>query len=123
VISSLMLAQAIALAAIGAVVAIIGLMKRPFNDIVLGAAALALLTLIVQAVVSIIAPFTGAGPTGDLLEYWTYLLTALVIPPGAVLWALVDKQSQWSTLIVGIGILTCAVMVYRMHQIWFVQLA
>lgn len=122
-ISALMLAQAIALGVIGAIVAIIGLTKRPFNDFVLGAAALSLLTLVVQAVVSFIAPFTGNGPTGDLLEYWTYLLTALVIPPGAVLWALVDKQGRWSTLIVGIGILACAVMVYRMHQIWFVQIA
>ncbi|ERG63750.1 MULTISPECIES: hypothetical protein [Agrococcus] len=122
-ISWLMLAQAIAFGVIGAIVAVVGLMKRPFNDFVLGAAAFTLLALVVQAIASIIAPFTGAGPTGDLLEYWTYLLTALVIPPGAVLWALVDKKGQWSTLIVGIGILACAVMVYRMHQIWFVQIA
>ena len=46
-----------------------------------------------------------------------------MIPPAAVLWALVDKKGQWSTLVVGVGILACAVMVYRMHQIWFVQIA
>lgn len=76
-----------------------------------------------QVVASIIAPIAGAGPTGDLLEYWTYLITAVVIPPAAVLWALIDKKGEWSTLVVGIGILACAVMVYRMHQIWFVQVA
>ena len=79
--------------------------------------------LVVQAIASIAAPIAGAGPTGDPLEYWTYLVTALLIPPAAVLWALVDRHGEWQTLIVGIGILACAVMVYRMHQIWFVQAA
>lgn len=119
----LMLAQAIGLAVIGAGVVVLGLFRKPFNDWVLGAAALVLLTLIVQAVASFIAPFAGGGPTGDLLEYWVYLISALLIPPAAVLWALVDKKSEWTTLIVGIAILACAVMVYRMHQIWFVQVA
>ncbi len=122
-ISWLMLAQAIGLAVIGAAVAILGLARRPFNDFVFAGAAIALLSLIVQTVASIIAPIAGAGPTGDLLEYWTYLITALMIPPAAVLWALVDKKGEWSTLVVGIGILAVAVMVYRMHQIWFVQVA
>ena len=122
-ISWLMLAQAIALALIGAAVAILGLARRPFNDFVFAGAAIAMLSLIVQTVASIVAPILGAGPTGDLLEYWTYLITALMIPPAAVLWALVDKKGEWSTLVVGVGILAVAVMVYRMHQIWFVQLA
>ncbi|RWR20644.1 hypothetical protein D8Y24_09620 [Agrococcus lahaulensis] len=122
-ISWVMLAQAIGLGVIGGVVAIVGLTRRPFGDAVLAAAALTLLTLVVQTVASVVAPIMGAGPTGDLLEYWTYLITALVIPPAAVMWALVDKKGEWSTLVVGVGILAVAVMVYRMHQIWFVQLA
>jgi hypothetical protein len=123
VISWLMLAQASGLGLIGAVVAILGLARRPFDDWVFAGAAITMLTLVVQTVASIIAPLAGAGPTGDLLEYWTYLITALMIPPAAVLWALVDKKGQWATLVVGIGILAVAVMVYRMHQIWFVQIA
>lgn len=119
----LMLAQAIGLAAIGLGVAIVGLLRKPFNDWILGAAALTLLTLIVQAVASVIAPIVGAGPSGDLFEYWVYLISALLIPPAAVMWALVDKKSEWQSLIVGIAILAVAVMVYRMHQIWFVQVA
>lgn len=122
-ISWLMLAQAGALGVIGLVVAIAGLAKRPFGDGSLAAAALTLVTLVVQAVASFIAPIAGNGPTGDLLEYWTYLLSALLIPPAAVAWAFIDRKGQWQTLIVGIGILACAVMVYRMHQIWFVQVA
>ncbi|WP_413316381.1 hypothetical protein AA0Z99_07305 [Agrococcus sp. 1P02AA] len=122
-ISWLMLAQAISLGIVGAVVAVVGLTRRPFNDWVLGAAAFTMLTLVVQAVASFIAPFLGAGPTGDLLEYWVYLISALLIPPAAVMWALIDKRGEWQTLIVGIAILACSVMAYRMHQIWFVQMA
>lgn len=119
----LMLAQAIVLAVIGAVVAIVGLLRRPFNDWILGAAAFTLLTLIVQVIASIVAPIMGGGPTGDVFEYWVYLISALLIPPAAVMWALVDKKSEWQTLIVGIAIVAVSVMVYRMHQIWFVQVA
>lgn len=122
-ISWLMLAQAIALGVVGAIVAIAGLARRPFGDWVFAGAAITMLSLVVQTVASIVAPLAGAGPTGDLLEYWTYLITALMIPPASVLWALVDKRSEWSTLVVGVGILAVAVMVYRMHQIWFVQVA
>ena len=122
-ISWLMLAQAAALGVLGALVAIAGIARRPFGDGSFAAAAVALATLVVQAIASIAAPIAGAGPTGDPLEYWTYLVTALLIPPAAVLWALVDRHGEWQTLIVGIGILACAVMVYRMHQIWFVQAA
>jgi hypothetical protein len=123
VISWLMLAQASVLGLIGAAVAVLGLLRRPFGDWAFAGAAITMLTLVVQTVASIIAPLTGAGPTGDLLEYWTYLITALMIPPAAVLWALVDKKGEWATLVVGIGILAVAVMIYRMHQIWFVQVA
>lgn len=119
-ISWLVLAQAIVIGALGAGVAIAGAAKARMNDLVLGAAALAMLSLVVQVVASIVAPIVGAGPTGDLLEYWVYLVTALLIPPAAVLWAFADK-GRWSVLVVGVGLLAVAVMVYRMHQIWFVQ--
>ena len=119
-ISWLMLTQAAVLGALGAVVAIAGVAKVRMNDLVLGAAALTMLTLVVQVVASIVAPLAGAGPTGDLLEYWVYLVTALLIPPAATLWAFADK-GRWSVLVVGVGLLAVAVMVYRMHQIWFVQ--
>lgn len=117
----LMIAQAILLGVLGLGVAVAGLMRKPFNDWALAAAAIAFVTLVVQVVASIAGPFFGSVPTGDPLEYWVYLISAVLIPPAAVMWALVDKQGEWQTLIVGVGILACAVMVYRMHQIWFVQ--
>ena len=45
-----------------------GLRKREPNDYTMGATLLVALLLVVQIVISIIAPFAGNPPTGDLLE-------------------------------------------------------
>ncbi len=78
--------------------------------------------LLAQIVIAITAPAFGNTPTGNPLEFWVYLVTAAIIPPLAVLWALVER-TRWSTVVLGVGALAVAVMVYRMHQIWTVQLA
>ena len=93
----------------------------PAGDLTVFALGLVELLLIAQVVVSIVAPFTGNHATGDLLEYWVYLVTALLIPPAATLWALVAK-SRWSTAILAAAAFAIAIMVWRMSQIWFVQL-
>lgn len=95
--------------------------KRP-NDYILGALALVELLIIAQVVTAIIAPAVGNPPTGSLLEFWIYLGTAVFMPPLAVIWALVDR-SRWSTVVLGVAGLAIAIMTYRMHQIWTVQLA
>lgn len=118
----LMIAQAIAIAVAGLVVIVAGVAKAKLSDWVLAVVAGATVTLIVQAVASIIAPLAGQHPTGFALEYWTYLVIAALIPAGTVLWAFTDKErSRWALIVIGIGLLAVAIMVYRMHQIWFVQ--
>lgn len=92
------------------------------NDYTLGATALVLVLLIAQVVISAIAPAVGNHPTGDALEFWVYLITAVLIPPAAAIWALIDR-TRWSTVVLGVGLLSVAVMAYRMGQIWFVQVA
>ena len=84
--------------------------------------ALLELLLIVQIVVAIVAPFAGNPPTGSLLEFWVYLVSAALLPLAAVAWALLER-SRWSTMIMGIAALSIAVMVWRMQVIWTVQAA
>ena len=96
--------------------------KRP-NDLTLGATLLVALLLVVQLVVAIAAPAFGNNATGSVLEFYVYLVTAILLPPLAVLWALLERSSRWSTVVLGVSTLAVAVMVYRMHQIWFVQVA
>jgi hypothetical protein len=97
-----------------------GFAGRKPNDLTIGATALVELLLIAQVVISLIAPAVGNSPTGSLLEFWIYLISALFIPPVAIFWALVDR-GRWSTVVLSVAGLAVAVMVYRMIQIWFVQ--
>lgn len=106
----------------GLVGVVLGLFGRKPDDITLGATVLVELTLIAQIVVTIVAAFTGNSATGSTLEFWIYLVSAAIIPPLAVLWGLIERN-RWSTVVLGVGCLAVAVMLYRMYQIWFVQTA
>lgn len=101
---------------------VLGFAGRPPSDYTLGATAIVELLLLVQVVIAIVAPATGNQPTGSGLEFWVYLVSAALIPPAAAFWALIERN-RWSTAILGVACLAIAVMVYRMGQIWFVQVA
>jgi hypothetical protein len=102
---------------------VLGLIGRPPADLTIGATLLVEVYLVVQLVVAIVSPAFGNAPSGSALEFYVYLVTAILIPPLAIGWALVERTSRWSTAILGVACLAVAVMVYRMHQIWFVQVA
>lgn len=90
--------------------------KRP-NDITVLGLVLVEVLLIVQVVLAIVQPLNGNPMLGNGLEYWMYLVTALIIPPAAIVWALIEK-TRWSNLIVAVAALGIAVMIFRMHTIW-----
>ena len=98
----------------------LGLLGRKPTDLSMGAAALVELLLLAQLVVAIVAPFTGNTASGSQLEFYTYLVSALLVPVAAAIWALIER-SRWSTVILGAACLAVAVMLYRMLQIWTVQ--
>jgi len=104
----------------GILCVVAGLAGRTPNDITIGAALLVEVLVVAQLVVALVAPLFGNWPTGDGLEFWVYLVSALLVPAAGVFWALVDR-SRWSTVVLGVACLAIAVMVYRMGQIWFVQ--
>jgi len=106
----------------GLVAVTAGLIGRRPGDVTVGSLALIELLLIAQIVVAIIAPFAGNPPSGSLLEFWTYLVSAALVPVAGAAWALIER-SRWSTVIMGVAALAVAVMVWRMHIIWTVQLA
>ncbi len=101
---------------------VLGFSGRKPNDVSLGSAALVELLLVVQLVVAIVAPAAGNPARGNPLEFYTYLISALIIVPLAVFWALVQRD-RWSTVIVGVADLAIAVMVFRMYEIWLLQVA
>ena len=113
----------VGIAVLAGIVAIVaGLIGRRPGDVTVGSLALIELLLIVQIVVAIIAPFAGNPPSGSLLEFWTYLVSAALVPVAGAAWALIER-SRWSTVIMGVAALAVAVMVRRMYVIWTVLLA
>ena len=54
------------------------------------------------------------GRDGVRLEWFDEFWAA------AIFWALLER-SRWSTVVLGVGALSVAVMIYRMFQIWTVQ--
>lgn len=109
--------QLIVATLVGVVAVVAGLAGRRPGDVTVGGMALILLLLVAQVVVGIVAPVTGDAPLGSALEFWVYLVSAVLLPPAAVFWALVER-SRWSTVIMGIAALAVAVMVWRMQVIW-----
>lgn len=101
---------------------VLGLFGRQPNDYSLGATLLVELLLIAQLVVAIAAPFVGNPPRGSLPEFYIYLVSALLLPPLAGFWALLERN-RWATVVLGVICLAIAVMVYRMYQIWVFQVA
>lgn len=113
----------LAVAVVAGLVAIgLGLAGRVPSDLTIGALALVELLLVAQLVIAIAAPAFGNMPTGSPLEFYTYLVGALLLPPAAAFWALLERN-RWSTVILGVAALAVGVMVYRMLQIWTVQQA
>ena len=100
----------------------LGLAKQPPNDYSLGAVLLVEILLIAQLVVAVAAPAFGNHPTGNTLEFYTYLISAILLVPAAGFWAIIER-TRWSTVILGVAALAAAIMLYRMHTIWVLPLA
>jgi hypothetical protein len=104
--------------AVGLVLLGFGMARSKPSLISLGALAFVQLGLVVQLISSIILVVGGARAKTDTVEFFAYLLVALIVPLGAAFWALIER-TRWSTFVLGIGALTVAIMLVRMHQIWF----
>ncbi|RFA20236.1 hypothetical protein [Subtercola boreus] len=99
---------------------VVGFTGRTPNDFTLGSTALVEVLLVIQFVVALLSPAFGNTASGDVLEFYVYAVSALLLPAAAVFWALIDR-TKWSTVILGVACLAIAVMVYRMNAIWLVQ--
>ena len=110
-------AQLIVSTAAGLLALALGFAKRKPSGVSIGALALVQLSLIAQLVASIVLVILGERAKQDTVEFFAYLIVALMIPLAAAFWALIER-TRWSTLVLGVGALTVAVMLVRMSQIW-----
>ncbi|MDA8550111.1 hypothetical protein N9K76_04160 [Aquiluna sp.] len=103
--------------AVGTVQLLLGFIGRKPGqpEIMMSLAVLA--GLAVQLLVSSILAISGERAVISTLEYFGYLLVAIIVQVAAWFWALAEK-TKWSTVILGAASLTVAVMLVRMLQIW-----
>lgn len=106
---------------LGLFVLLLGLFGRKPSGLSLLLVAITELLLLIQLGVSIILGIQGHRAVGDTFEFFGYIVVALFVPVAATIWALVER-TRWSTVILGAAILTVAVMLVRMNQIWSGQI-
>jgi predicted membrane channel-forming protein YqfA (hemolysin III family) len=94
--------------------------KRTPNDYTLGSIVLLGVLLLVQMIVAAVQPALGNSPTGSLLEFWMYLVTAFLMVIAGAVWALVER-SRMSNVMLGLLAGSIAVMLVRMDVIWTVN--
>lgn len=110
--------QEVIAAAVGSFGLLLGMAKRKPSMISLGALGLVELLLLIQLVLSIVLVAGGERAKTDTVEFFSYLVVALIVPIGAGFWALVER-TRWSTMVLGVAGFTVAIMLARMEQIWF----
>jgi len=93
----------------------VALDRRLDNPLFYGLAAIEV-ALVAQLVGGSIA-LANTTREVDGASFIGYLLTALLILPGAVVWSVAEK-SRWGTAVLVVACLVVAVMVVRMQQIW-----
>ena len=101
----------------GSLLVLMGLVGRVPSGFSISLVALSEVGLFGQLVFSSVFVILGERAQIDTWEFFGYLLVALLIPVGGAIWALVER-TRWSTLVMGAALLTLAVMLVRMYQIW-----
>lgn len=91
--------------------------KRKPGDLTAGAVLVVEVLLVLQLIGALIAPAFGNGVAGDPLEFWMYVVVALLIPPAGIVWAMIDRAPS-ANAVLAVAAFTVGVMVVRMQQIW-----
>ena len=103
--------------AAGLILIFLGLIGKSPSGFSLGLAIGVEAGLLVQLILSIVFVSLGQYAVIDTLEFFCYLIVALMVPIAGAVWALVERN-RWSTVVLGAAVLTIAVMLVRMQQIW-----
>jgi|TARA_B110000495_G_scaffold183647_1_gene180073 hypothetical protein len=103
--------------AAGLILIFLGLIGKSPSGFSLGLAIGVEAGLLVQLILSIVLVSLGQYAVIDTWEFFGYLIVALMVPIVGAVWALVERN-RWSTVVLGAAVLTIAVMLVRMQQIW-----
>lgn len=94
-----------------------GLNGRSPGRLTLGLTWLLQLGVVVYAGVYLGRQLGGSQPAGPAWELWSYLVTILLLPALALIWAR-EERTRWSTFVLAVAAAVVAVMAARVAQIW-----
>jgi len=117
-ISALFYVELALMLVVGLLNLILGLLGRLPSLLSLAAEAVAALTLMGQAAVTIYLLLNGQSSRASIIEFFGYLIVALAMLLGAAFWSVVER-TKYSTIVLGVVPLVVAVMLARMLQLWF----
>lgn len=104
--------------AVAVLCTIAGLNGRPPGRVTIGAIALVQATVLLILGVYLWRVLDGQSPVGPSWELWSYLVTVVMLPALAWIWAR-QEHSRWSTLVLALASFVAAVMLARSAQIWY----
>ena len=101
-----------------AVCVVAGLRGRSPDRWSLGATAVLEAVLLLVVGSFLVRSLRGESPVGPAWELWAYLVTVLLLPVLAVVWAR-EEPSRWSTFVLALAGFVTAVMTARAGQVWY----
>lgn len=82
----------------------------------LWAAAVVEVLLIVQAVTCAVVLLNSSRAL-EAWEFWGYILTIVIILPGAAAWAFAER-TKWSSVVLAVAAFTVIFLQFRLIQLW-----
>lgn len=112
----LLYASVFVTAIVGGYALVITVLDRRVDDRLFYGVAVLELFLVVMLVWGIV-DLVGVDGYDRSVDFVAYLITALFIAPAALLWGIAEK-SRWGSGVLLVGILTVAVLIARLDQLW-----
>jgi hypothetical protein len=103
---------------VAGVCVVAGLRGRPPGALTLGATAVLEVALIAVLATYAVRTADGQSPVGPAWELWAYLVTVVMLPALAVVWAR-EEPTRWSTFVLALAGFVAAVMTARAAQVWY----
>lgn len=72
--------------------------------------------LVIQAITCAVVLATSHRNL-EAWEFWGYVLTILIIFPGAALWAFAER-TKWSSVVLAVAAFTVIFLQFRLIQLW-----
>ncbi len=104
--------------AVGVISLIMTIFSKVLHSITLVAQMAVVAGLSLQTLLSTFLAILGQRAETSTLEFFGYLIVALMVSVGAIIWGLLDRKNRWSNAVMSLSAFTVAVMVIRMQQLW-----